>query len=324
MINWPLVDLSHCKLFRDIASTGSMSRGASLNHISQSAASQHIQELERQLDVELIDRSVRPLQLTEAGELYEEYCRDLLRRREEFDHALGDLRSGVVGTVRVASIFSVGLIEMDSLKREFVKRYPQASLEVEYLRPERVYEQLRNDRADIGLVSYPQAAKDIVALPWREELMSVAASPGHSVTRLSKVRPRDLQGVEFIGFDPELPIRRDVDRFLREHGVTVEVTMQFDSIPMIKEALTAGHAVSILPERMMRAEIAMGTLICVPLEAPGLIRPLGILRLKKKRFNRATQLFLKLLQEAEKPVTGFPSVGPVASSPARFQATPRA
>ncbi len=300
-----------------------MSRGAALNHISQSAASQHIQELERQLDTELIDRSVRPLQLTEAGELYNEFCRDLLRRREEFDHALSDLRTGVSGTVRVASIFSVGLIEMDSLKREFQKRYPQTALEVEYLRPERVYDQLRNDRADIGLVSYPQASKDIVALPWREERMSVAAAPGHPITGLSKVKPRDLNGLEFIGFDPELPIRRDVDRFLREHSVNVDITMQFDSIPMIKEALTTGHAVSILPERMLRAEISMGTLVCVPLESPGLIRPLGILRLKKKRFNRASQLFLKLLQETEKPSNGFPSVDPVSSSPGRLRAVPR-
>jgi DNA-binding transcriptional LysR family regulator len=305
MLYWTQMVYESFKLFRDIAQTRSFSRGAAMNNVSQSAASQHVQELERALDVELVDRSVRPLRLTEAGQLYDEFCRDLLRRREEFDHALGDLKSGVAGTVRVASIFSVGLVEMASLKREFQARYPRASLEVEYLRPERVYEQLRNDRADIGLVSYPQPSKDVLVLPWREEEMAVAASPQHPIARLGRVRPVDLRGLEFIGFDPELPIRRDVDRFLRDHGVSVDVTMHFDSIPMIKEALATGRGVSILPSRMLRAEVSVGSLVSIPLESPGLIRPLGILRLKKKQFNRATQLFLKLLQEAEQPV-GIP------------------
>ncbi|MBL8174603.1 MAG: LysR family transcriptional regulator, partial [Bryobacterales bacterium] len=117
-----------------------MSRGAALNEISQSAASQHVQELERVVGMPLIDRSHRPIQLTEAGELYLGLCRDLLRRSEEFQSAISELKTAVVGTVRVASIFSVGLVEMSRLESVFSERYPHASLEVEYVRPEKVYE----------------------------------------------------------------------------------------------------------------------------------------------------------------------------------------
>jgi DNA-binding transcriptional LysR family regulator len=297
------VDFFHLKLFRDIAQTGSMSRGAAMNNISQSAASQHVQELERAFDVALIDRSRRPLQLTEAGRLYAGLCRDVLRLQEEFDLALGQLKSGVVGTVRVAAIFSVGLVEMSRLDEEFRSRFPHASLEVEYVRPEKVYEAVRNETADLGLVSYPQHAKDIAVIPWREEEMAVAAAPTHPIARLTTVRPTDLDGMEFIAFDPDLPIRREVDRFLRERDVNVEVTMHFDSIPMVKEALALGSGVSIVPSRMLRAEVSEGRLVSIPLVAPGLIRPLGIIHLKRKRFNPATAAFLALLQEAEQPVT---------------------
>lgn len=296
------MDFFHFKLFRDIAQSGSMSRGAALNDISQSAASQHVQELERNLDIELIDRSRRPLQLTEAGQLYAGLCRDVLRLSDEFDLALGQLKAGVSGTVRVASIFSVGLVEMTRLEEEFAARFPQAKLEVEYLRPEKVYEAIRTDAADIGLVSYPHPAKDMSVLPWREELMAVTASPSHPISSLTMIRPSDLEGMEFISFDPDLPIRKELDRFLRENNVNVKVSKHFDSIPMIKEALALGNGVSILPVRMLRAEIAAGTLQCIPLEPPGLIRPLGILHLRKKRLNRATQAFLALLQEADQPV----------------------
>jgi len=295
------VDLLHCKLFRDIAQTGSMSRGADLNEISQSAASQHVQELEKQLNVELFNRSRRPLQLTEAGCLYNEFCRDVLRRRDELDISLGQLNQAVVGTVRVAAIYSVGLTEMTRLEEEFAARFPRASLEVEYLRPERVYESIRAGRSDIGLVSYPHSAKDIAVLPWRQEEMAVAAAPAHPIAGLGCVRPEDLEGVDFIAFDAELPIRREVDRFLKDRGVGVEVAMQFDSIPMIKEALLLGNCVSILPARMLQAEIEQGRLCAIPLAPPGLVRPLGIIRLKKKHLSRAMQAFLELLQESSLP-----------------------
>ncbi|MBI3679388.1 MAG: LysR family transcriptional regulator [Acidobacteria bacterium] len=291
----------HFKLFRDIAHTGSMSRGAAMNGVSQSAASQHVQEREREMEVELIDRTRRPLRLTEAGMLYHELCRDLLDRSEEFDIALGQLKSAVAGTVRVASIFSVGLSEMSRLEEEFSGRFPQAQLEVEYLRPEKVYEAVRTDRADIGLVSYPHPAKDIAVIAWREEEMALAAAPSHAIAGLARVSPKEMEGLEFIGFDPDLPIRREVDRFLRDQGVGVQVTMHFDSIPMVKEALALGHCVSILPARMLQAEIEQGRLVAVPLEAPGLIRPLGIIHLKKKRLNRATHSFLTLLQQTGQP-----------------------
>jgi len=296
------VDLFHLKLFRDIAQSRSISRGAESNDVSQSAASQHLQELERALEVELIDRSCRPLELTEAGTLYLDFCRDVLRRREEFDNALSQLKANVAGTVRVASIFSVGLVEMSRLEEEFASRFPQAKIEVEYLRPERVYEAIRSGRADIGLVSYPQAAKDLAVIPWREEEMVVAAAPSHPIAMLRKVKASDLEGMEFIGFDPELPIRRELDRYFKDNNVSVRIAKHFDSIPMIKEALALGNVVSILPERMLRAELTEGRLVCAPLEAPGLIRPLGIIHLKKKKFHRATLAFLDLLQEAEQPL----------------------
>lgn len=302
MIDCACVHFFHFKLFRDIASTGSMSKGASMNDISQSAASQHVQELERGWETELIDRSRRPIQLTEAGKLYLELCREVLKQRDEFQFALGQLKTSVGGTVRVASIFSVGLVEMSRLEQEFAQRFPQAKLEVEYLRPEKVYEAIRSDAADIGLVSYAHPLKDIAAIPWREEEMAVAAAPEHPIAMLAKVQPADLEGMEFIAFDPDLPIRKEVDRFLREHSVTVKISKHFDSIPLIKEGLALGQSVSILPVRMLRTEMAEGRLACVPLEAPGLIRPLGIIHLKKKRFSRGTQAFLELLQEAEQPL----------------------
>jgi DNA-binding transcriptional LysR family regulator len=295
------------KLFRDIAQTRSFSRGAALNSVSQSAASQQVQELEQELGIELLDRSTRPLVVTAAGQLYSEYCRDVLRRREEFNVALDLMKQEVEGTVRVASIYSVGLSEMVQLEQEFGRRRPEAKLEVEYLRPEKVYWSVLSDAADLGLVSYPEPSREITVIPWRQEEMVVAASPYHPLAGHSgTVSPEELQGLDFIGFDDDLPIAREIDRFLGGQGIKVNVALHFDNIQMIKEAVAHQVGVSIMPARIMKDEIAQGRLVAIPIAAPELYRPLGIIHRKKKRFYPVAQAFLELL--CEKPSVEFEAV----------------
>src|SRR5713226_1413243 len=297
-----LVLFDNSKLFRDIAQTKSISRGAASNGISQSAASQHILELEKKLGTSLLDRTTRPLALTTAGKLYFDLCRDVLRREEEFQAALDELKARVEGEVRVVSIYSIGLSEMSRLQDEFSVRFPNAQLHVDYLRPQKIYEALLADQADLGLVSYPEATKELAVIPWREEEMVVATPVSHPLARKPVLLPSDLDGEDFIGFDEDLSIRRELDRFFREQGIEMRMAMQFDNIQMIKEAVALGSGISILPARTMQAEIAQGRLVSIPLHAPELVRPVGIVHRKRKRFSRAVQSFLELLLEQPAPV----------------------
>jgi DNA-binding transcriptional LysR family regulator len=291
------------RLFRDIAQTRSLTRAAELGGITPSAASQHVNELEKSLGVRLLDRSTRPLSLTPEGRLYQELCRDVLRRSEEFTAALDHLRSDVEGTVRVAAIYSVGLSEMSELEEELHRRLPQVKLEVDYLRPEKVYGAVASDQVDIGLVSYPEPARDIAIIPWREEEMVLAAAPGHPITRMHEVHPKDLDGADFISFDDDLPIARGISRYFRANDIAVNSVMHFDNIQTIKEAVMLGSGVSIVPRRILRAEVADERIAAVPLAPPGLSRPVGIIHRKRKRFHRSAQAFLELLQEAPEPVS---------------------
>src|SRR5437764_484239 len=100
-----VVNLDSLKLFKDIADSRSFSRAASLNDVTQSAASQQVQELERTLGVNLLDRSRRPLVVTAAGQLYADFCADVLRRKQELEDALAGLRQSMEGTARIASIY---------------------------------------------------------------------------------------------------------------------------------------------------------------------------------------------------------------------------
>ena len=280
-----------------------MSKGAAHCGVSQSAASQHVQEVERRLGIVLFDRSTRPLELTPAGKIYHEFCRDVLRREEELGLALEALKQQVEGVLRVASIYSIGLSELTHLQEEFSARYPALQLQVEYMHPGKVYEAVRSSAADLGLVSYPEANREIAAIPWRREEMQVAVAPSHPLARRTEIYPADLEGQSFVGFDEDLSIRREIDRFFREHGVEVNLVMHFDNIHTIKEAVALGTGISILPARTMQAEIEQGRMVAVKLHAPDLVRPLGVIHRKRKKLSRAAQAFLELLtvQPAPKP-----------------------
>ena len=299
------MNFEHAKLFRDIVQNRSITKAAFLNGVSQSAASQHVTELEKSLEVKLLDRGTRPLTPTRAGRLYYDFCRDVLRRKEEFTAALGHLKSAVEGEVRVASIYSIGLSELAGLEEEFSRRFPEADLRVEYLRPEKVFEAVHSERADLGLMSFPEATREIAVIPWRREEMVLAAAPSHPLAARPGVAPADLGGADFVGFDDDLPIAQEVSRYLRGQGVEVHLVMHFDNIQMMKEAVALGSGVSILPERVLRADIEQGRLAAVPLGPPPLYRPVGIIHRRRHSFNRATEAFLQLLREA--PAAGTPA-----------------
>jgi DNA-binding transcriptional LysR family regulator len=221
----------------------------------------------------------------------------VLRRKEEYDVALDRLKGRVEGTVRVAAIYSVGISDMSGLEQEMARRMPSAELLVEYLRPERVYEAVVNDQADLGLVSYAESSKEVTAIPWRQEKMMVAAAPHHPLASKSVLHNADLTGQDFVSFDDDLRVGREVERFLRESGLDVNVVMHFDNIQTMKEAVALGTGISILPVRVLRVDIEQGRLVAIPLEGCTLVRPLGIIHRRRKKFNRAMQCFLELLRE---------------------------
>jgi DNA-binding transcriptional LysR family regulator len=285
-----------------------------MNGVSQSAASQMLKQLEKSIGMKMLDSSKRPLVVTEAGRLYLDMCRDILRRHDDFKSGLDALRVTVEGSVRIAAIYSIGLSEMSELEREFSARCPGARIEVEYLRPERVYEAVLTDRVDIGLVSYPEASREVKVIPWREEEMVVAISPFHALADRAAIDPADLSGVDFIGFDEELPIRKQIDRYLESKGAAVRVAMHFDNLQSLKEAVAETRGISILPGRLLLKELSMGRLMAIPIAGPRLFRPLGIIHRRKKQFHRAAQVFLDLLEE--QPLSGLeivtePELAPV-------------
>src|SRR4051812_15609520 len=299
--------LESLKIFCDVVRWASFSRGASENKVSQSSASQTVHQLEVRLGVKLIDRSKRPLVLTPHGKVYYEGCKDLVGRYQEVENRVKSLENAydVVGTVWVASIYSVGLHHMTQYVRTFGERYPGANVRLEYLHPTRVVESVSEGGAELGLISFPRKWPELKVIPWREEEMVLAVHPKHRFAGLGRIHVAQLDGETFVGFDADVSIRRAIDRFLRHHDVHVKVALEFDNIENIKRAVEIPEGVALLPEPTLAREVKAGTLVSVRIDGQDanhrLTRPLAIIHRRNHQLSTTATHFLNLLTGGGEP-----------------------
>jgi DNA-binding transcriptional LysR family regulator len=293
------MQLESLKVFCDIARCRSFSQAAVENGLTQSAASQIVLQLEKRLGVQLISRSPRPLQLTPLGRSYYDGCRKVVEQYQDLEASIRNAQADLESSVQVAAIYSVGLGDMGQVVERFSALHPNAHVHIEYLHPDRVYERIHDGTADFGLVSFPRKSRELTALPWRSEEMVLTCHPDHPLGRNLAVTPAMLESQRFVGFARGLVIRREVDRFLRDHGVSVEVALEFDSIENIKKAVEVAQGVALLPEPTIRREVKIGSLVALPLVGCRLIRPLGIIYRRHHQLSRTAQKFMELLQQPE-------------------------
>ena len=290
--------LETLRLYCDVVRLRSFSRGAEQNFVSQSAASQAVQQLEAQLGVVLIDRTRRPFVVTREGDAFYGAARGILESWEKAKTEVAAVKARVDGTVRVAAIYSVGLHDMSRPMQRFMSLYPDARVQLECLHPHKVVEAVLTGEADIGVMSYPPAERGLRVLALREEPMALVCHPGHRLARQLAVTPAELAGEAFIAFDPGLTIRKAIDRVLRQHNVRVNIVMEFDNIETIKQAIIIAAGISILPYHTVQKEASIKTLAAVDLGMPDLVRPVGIVHRRQKPLTPTAERFVQMLHEA--------------------------
>lgn len=292
--------LRFVEAFCDVVQQRSFSKAAAAHGVSQSAVSQAVHLLEKRLGTLLIDRSKRPFELTAAGQVYFDGCRELLDDYRAIEDRVLKLRDKVVGTLRVAAIYSVGLLQMDGYAKRFGEQFPDVRLRVEYLHPEKVYEQLAHDEAELGLVSFPRDRGEFTNVPWQSQPMVLVVPPNHRLAGRTCLEVRDIDGEDFIGFTEELSIRKEVDRWLKRSKVNVNIVHEFDNIENIKRAIEVGAAVAILPLPTVRREADTGSLAVIPFSDVTWMRPLGIVHKRHKILSNAAHKFIEMLRQDPK------------------------
>ena len=285
------------KVFCDLLETQSFSKTAVLNSVTQSAVSQQLKSIEKRQGKRLLEREKRRLTLTAEGEIFYRYAREIVRRFEEMQHRIQALGGVVSGTVRLAAIYSVGMLELAPHLKSYIKAYPKVNFRLQYNQTQKIYDDVASGEIDLGIVAYPKPQRNVEVIRFTEDDMVIASHPESDLAGQSNVDPKILDGRPLILFTPETPTRRAIDRYLRKFGVRPNVVMELDHIATIKHAVEVDIGVSILPSLAIKYEQGWGTLSSTTFKDESFSRPVGILYRKGRSFSLATQKLIEVLSD---------------------------
>ena len=210
------MQIESLKVFCDLAETESFTKAAQINGVTQSAVSQQISSLERTFKSLLIERSKKKFRLTREGQVLYDYSKQIIQTYESLHSKLQELKDIISGTIRVATIYSIGLHDLPP----YIKKvYPTVNVHVEYRRANQVYEDVLGNVVDLGLVAYPSKDAKLEITPLRKEPLVLICHPQHPFSKMKSIKLKALAGQKFIGFEPDIPTRKALDKILKEHGV---------------------------------------------------------------------------------------------------------
>lgn len=286
------------KIFCDLVETKSFSQAAELNFVTQSAVSQQVRNLEARYKKRLLERlrGRRDIRLTEAGESLYAASRELLATYASLNERMLNLSGTVSGTIRVATVYSVGLYELPPAVRRFMSLYPQAKIDLEYSRTTRIVRDVLSGTIDLGLIAYPTKRRglNIITLSGGDRLVLICP-PAHPFAKRKTIRAEELNGEDFVLFEPDIPTRQATDKILRAKGVSVRRVAEFDNIETIKRAVEVGFGLAIVPRPSVLDEARSGQLAVVNLSGNEWTRTVGIIHRTDRAPSVAARKFIELL-----------------------------
>jgi LysR family transcriptional regulator, transcriptional activator of the cysJI operon len=288
------------KVFCDLVESRSFSRAAVRNFITQSAVSQQVKNMETRFETQLLRRDGKSVTPTPAGRIFYERSRVILDSFEHMQLEMKSLGQDMAGSVRVATIYSVGLHELSVVIKTFLKIYPKVNLHVEYSKGSRVYEDCLRGALDLGIVTYPEPRKGLRIISLPADKLVLICAPDHPLAKRHNVDLTKLNGQNYVAWEKGLASRRALDKIFLDHEIQVNIMMEFDNIETIKRSVEIGAGVSIVPLLTVQKEVQSGALVQVHFTDKNFYRQLGIIVRSKQSLTPAARKFIELMQNPPK------------------------
>lgn len=243
------MELRQLRYFVAVAEELHFRRAAARLHMAQPPLSQQIQKLERELGVELLRRSNRKVELTDAGKILLREARQTLMHAERSVEAVRYASKGEVGRLRIGFVGSVSYELLPHLLREYRRRYPAVQLRLHQLTTEEQLEALETGEIDVGISRELEAEGELVVRPLLKERLVAALPTAHAFARREELALSDLAGDPFIALPrPEVPRLHDHLVYLcRAAGFTPRIAQEALQFPTILGLVSAGLGVAVVP-----------------------------------------------------------------------------
>ncbi len=247
-----MLDVKRMRVLREVIARGSFSAAADSLHLSQSAVSQQVAALEKEVGMQLLERTSDGPKLTSAGETLMGHADAVLCRLDEAERELSEIAGLEGGRVRVISFPSAGATVVTKAISIFRGRYPAIELGLGEGEPEDSIPALRAGDYDIALgfdfSAHPdEPERDLERTLLLEESMWVALPPGHPLAASDAIKLADLADEDWL-CGRSGSCRANVIRLCQDAGFEPNVSFDSDDYQVLKGLVSAGMGVTVLPE----------------------------------------------------------------------------
>ena len=289
------------KVFCDLVDLESFSLAAERNFVTQLAVSQQIRTLEEKFKRRLLERirGRREVKLTPAGEVFYNESKRVLAAYDQLHENMRGVVGKIGGTVKVATVYSVGLHELPSKVREFMTKFPAAKIDLEYSRTTRVVRDVLNGTVELGILAFPEPRRGLTITPMPDDRLVLIARPDHKFAERKKVKVGELNGEDFVLFERDVPTRKAMDKIFKTNEIEVKKIAEFDNIETIKRAVEVGFGLAIVPESAVAESKKAGTLAVIQMAEKYWVRSVGVIHRSDRSLSIAAKKFIELLGNGE-------------------------
>ena len=254
------MELRNINTFLHIAELHSFSRTARQLGYSQSAVSSQIAQLEAELGAPLFDRVGKTVRLTGAGETFLSYARTLLATVEQAQAAL-QLPQQISGRLRIALADSVCSTFLPDLLQRYHAQFPQVELVLCTATDDGMLQMLTTNQVDLAYtLDHPLLQPTLVQAVDVPEPVCFIAPAGHPLAARDTVSLEELVQQEFLLTERGMSYRDALDQCLAAHGLQLQPYLELGSAALLCQMVERGMGLSFLPEYIVRAALAAGTL----------------------------------------------------------------
>jgi DNA-binding transcriptional LysR family regulator len=291
------MDLRQLEILKAVADTGSFTGAGRRLHVSQSAVSRQILLLEAELNEPLFWRIKRKVKITPAGETILRLAVRVFDDIKETTTSITETQEKLTGTVRLVGGMTVSLYVFPSLLKEFRRLHPEVDVKVMTGSSDRLLRKLRAGAADLGLLTLPIDAPDLVTVPVMREEMMLVTYPSHLLAKKSRVEPQDLVRQPFIVYEPGSNTRRAIDEFFVREQIQPRIVMETENVEIIKAMVRCGIGITLISQQAVEREVREGQLACCRIGGHTLMRETGWVYLKSNRVPRKIDEMVKTLEK---------------------------
>jgi len=298
------MDLRQLEILQAIAETGSFTACGRKLNVSQSAISRQILLLEEELGEPVFHRIGRRIRITPAGESLLQLSHRVFRDLQETVSSISDKRESLSGAMRLVGGMTVCLYVFPALLAEVRRVHPHLDMKVTVGSAERSIAMLRSGAGDLGMITLPVEATDLISVPVLEEELLLITYPAHPLAKKKSITPADLHKQDFVLFETGSITRRLVESFFAREGVEPEIIMETENVEIIKAMVRSGLGISIIPSVAAASDIRTGQLFSSRIAGHSLVRQTGWLYPKMSRLPRSVSEVIRIFETIRKKLDG--------------------